>query len=71
MRALRGKHGLLQFVSNEEHKLFNKINVVEFMDISNLDERSRSLAEGLYQKNIINKIRKDDRLGYIAYKKQD
>ena len=45
--------------------------MMEFMDISNLDERTHHLAEEMYKKNSLRKVRRGERVGYKIYPQQE
>jgi len=71
MRAVKGKDGYLCLLSRDETALFNNVDMMEFLDISNLDERTHHLAEEMYKKNTLRKVRRGDRVGYKIYPQQE
>jgi hypothetical protein len=71
MRAIRGKNKVLSLLSRDEATLFNKIDLNNFLDINTLDERTNHIAEELYKRNVINKIRKENKVGYEINPKKD
>jgi|TARA_B110000211_G_C13548476_1_gene322544 hypothetical protein len=71
MRAIRGKNKVLSLLSRDEATLFNKIDLNNFLDINTLDERTNHIAEELYKRNVINKIRKENKVGYEIYPQKD
>ena len=70
MRAIKGKHNQLSFISRPEAKVYSMIEADGFISCESLDERDSYVAEELYQKNIIQKIRKNNTLGWKAYSNQ-
>lgn len=69
MRAIKCKHGYLGFITSEEAKLYNKIEVCSnFCSQESLNERECLIAEELYKKNAVRKIRKGEKIGYSTYK---
>lgn len=67
MRAVKGKNQQLCFISKEETRLFNKAEFEGFLNISNLSERDSYIAEELYKKNVLCKIRRNEHVGYRIY----
>lgn len=71
MRAVKGKNGFLSILNRDETALFNNVDMVKFLDASSLDERQHYIAEDLYKKNVLQKVRRGDRVGYKTYPQQD
>lgn len=67
MRAVRGKNGVLSLINRDEVRLFNKIDLERFLDINNLSERDMFIAEDMYKKNVLRKVRKETKVGYKIY----
>jgi hypothetical protein len=70
MRAVKGKRGILSILSRQETSLFDKIELSKFQDISTLTERDHYICEELYQRNVLQKVRKGDKIGYRIYAQQ-
>jgi hypothetical protein len=70
MRAVKGKHGILSLLSTTEVRLFNKIDFDQFLDINTLTERDLYIAEEMYKKNVIRKVKKEAKVGYKTYPQQ-
>ena len=68
MRAVKCKDGVLSLIGSQDAKLFNKIEFEEFVNINSLSERDAYIAEEMYKKNILRKVRKGDKIGYKVYK---
>ena len=64
MRAVKCKNGCLSIISREEVRLFSKIDFDKFCDINTLSERDFYIAEELYKKNVLHKVRKENKIGY-------
>ena len=56
-------------VSNPEYVLYNGINSRGFVAITEMDESERFVAEELYKRNVLRKIRREGKIGYKSYKK--
>lgn len=67
MRAVKCKHGTLSLISRDEARLFNKIDFDKFCDINTLSERDFYMAEELYKKNVLRKVRKENKIGYKVH----
>ena len=67
MRAVKCKDGVLSFISRDETALFNKIDFDKFCPISKLDERTKYMADGMYCRNVLQKVKKNDVIGYKIY----
>jgi hypothetical protein len=67
MRAVKGKNNLLCIISKEEAQLFSKAEFEGFLDISKLSERESYIAEDMYKKNVLCKIRRNENVGYRIY----
>jgi len=67
MRAIKGKNNLLSFISNPEASFFNKVNLQGFMDVNTCNERELFIAEELYKRDVLRKVRKGDCVGYKTY----
>lgn len=67
MRAVIGKDGVLSIINRDEVCLFNKIHLENFLDINSLSERDMFIAEELYKKNVLRKVRKENKVGYKIF----
>jgi len=67
MRAVKGKNNFLSFINNPETALFNKCDMEQFVDVNTLSERELHLAEELYKRDVLNKVRKGDKIGFKTY----
>ena len=70
MRAVKGKNNFLSFINNPETALFNKCDMEMFVDVNTFSERELHLAEELYKRDVLNKVRKGDKIGYKTYKQK-
>ena len=70
MRAVKGKNKILSLISRPEARIYSMIEADGFISCESLSERDSYIAEELYQKNIIQKVRKDNTLGWKAYSNQ-
>jgi hypothetical protein len=67
MRAVKGKNNFLSLINNPETALFNKCDMEKFLDVNTLNERELHLAEELYKRDVFNKVRKGNKVGYKTY----
>jgi len=67
MRAINGKNNVLCLISSTEAKVFNMIAADQFTDLNKLEERDLYLAEELYKRNAVRKVRRGQAIGYKIY----
>lgn len=67
MKAVRDMNGLTTFISRDETRLFNKIDMENFVDLNTLSEREHHLAEEMHKRNVLQRVQKDHRVGYKTY----
>ncbi len=67
MRAIKGKNGILCIINKEETRLFSKAEFEGFLNISKLTERESYIAEDMYKKNVLCKVRRNENVGYRIY----
>lgn len=67
MKAVKGRNGILSLISRDEARLFNKIDFDQFCDINTLAERDQYIAEEMYKKNVLRKVKKDSKIGYKTF----
>mgnify|MGYP000547623650 CR=1 FL=1 len=64
MKAVKCKNGIVTLISSDEARLFNKIDMANFVDLNTLSERECHLAEELYKRNVLNKVKREHKIGY-------
>ena len=67
MRAVKGKHQILSLINNPESSFFNKLDMQGFIDVNTLSERDIYVAEELYKRDVIRKVKKGESIGYKTY----
>jgi len=67
MKAVKCKNGIVTLISSDEARLFNKIDMTNFIDLNTLSERECHLAEELYKRNVLHKVKKEHKVGYKIY----
>ncbi len=67
MRAVKGKNNFLSLINNPETALFNKCDMEKFLDVNTLSERELYIAEELYKRDVLRKVRKGEKIGYKTY----
>ena len=70
MRAVNGKNKKLSLISSLEAKVFNKIEEDGFVEVNSMSERENFLADDLYKRDILKKVRRDNTIGYKIFKKE-
>jgi len=70
MRAVKGKNGILSILCRDETALFNKADFTGFLDISSLTEREQYVAEEMYKKNVLKRVKKAESIGYKTYQQK-
>jgi hypothetical protein len=71
MRAVKGKNKILSLINNPESSFFNKLNMEGFINVNTLNERELYIAEEMYKKNVIRKVRKGESIGYKTYPQKE
>tara|TARA_B100001057_G_scaffold491962_1_gene583323 strand:- start:1276 stop:1491 length:216 start_codon:yes stop_codon:yes gene_type:complete len=71
VRAVKGKNEKLSLISSLEAKIFNKIEEDGFLEVNTMSERENFLADDLYKRDIVKKVRRDNTIGYKTFKKED
>ena len=67
MKAVKGKNEYLSLISSTESRIFNKVDLQGFTGVNTLDEREQYVAEELFKKDVLQKIRKGADIGYKIY----
>lgn len=67
MRAVKDGNGITTFISRDETRLFNKMDMEHFLDLNTLSERDHHLAEEMHKRNVVQKVQKDNKVGYKVY----
>jgi hypothetical protein len=71
MRAVKGKNKILSLINNPESSFFNKLDMEGFINVNTLNERELYIAEEMYKKNVIRKVRKGESIGYKTYPQKE
>lgn len=67
MRAVRDMHGLTTLINRDEARVFNKIDMENFVSVNTLSEREHHLAEEMHKRNVLQKVEKEHSVGYKIY----
>jgi hypothetical protein len=67
MRAVRDMNGLTTLINRDEARVFNKIDLENFVSVNTLSERDHFLAEEMYKRNVLQKVEKEHSVGYKIY----
>ena len=60
MKAVKDKNKYLNLISSTEAKVFNKVDLSGFVSVNSLNEREQYIAEELYKKDVLQKIKKGE-----------
>ena len=71
MRAVKDKNKYLNLISSTEARLFNKVDLSGFVSVNTLDEREQYIAEELYKKDVLQKVKKGEQVGYKIYPQKE
>lgn len=71
MKSVRDINGLVTFISRDEARLFNKIDLENIVYLNTLSERDQHLADEMHKRNVLTKVTRESNVGYkIAAQKQ-
>jgi hypothetical protein len=71
MKAVKDKNKYLNLISSTEAKIFNKVDLSGFVSVNSLNEREQYIAEELYKKDVLQKIKKGEQVGYKIYPQKE
>ena len=71
MKAVKDKNKYLNLISSTEAKIFNKVDLSGFVSVNSLNEREQYIAEELYKKAVLQKLRKGEQVGYKIYPQKE
>ena len=71
MKVVKDKNKYMNFISSLESKIFNKVDLTGFVGVNTLDEREQYIAEELYKKDVLQKIKKGEQVGYRIYPQKE
>jgi hypothetical protein len=71
MKAVKDKNKYLNLISSTEAKVFNKVDLSGFVGVNSLDEREQYIAEELYKKDVLQKVKKGEQVGYKIYPQKE
>lgn len=71
MKAVKDKNKYLNLISSTEAKVFNKVDLSGFVSVNSLNEREQYIAEELYKKDVLQKIKKGEQVGYKIYPQKE
>lgn len=70
MRAVKCKNGTLSILNRDETALFNNIDFNGSVSISKLTERDHYIAEEMFKRNILRKVKQGDDIVYKTYEQR-
>jgi len=67
MRAVKCKNGCLSIINRDETAMFNNIEFNEFVSVNTLNEREQHIADEMYKRNVLRKVKRGESIGYKVY----
>lgn len=67
MKMVRDGNGISALLGRDESAVFNKIAMHNFLSITSLTEREHYLAEQLFCRNVLQKVKRQGNEGYKIY----
>ena len=64
MRTIKNQYGIPTFVTSAECRLFRKLEMCGFCELSKLTEQEQHLAENMLRQGLIHKVSKNREYGY-------
>lgn len=64
MRTLKNQYGIPTFVTSAEGRLFRKLQMCGFCEVSKLTEQEAHLAENMLRQGLIKKVTRNNSYGY-------
>ena len=71
MRAVKCKNGCLSIINRDEAALFRNVEFAEFMDVNTLNEREQHIAEEMYKRNVLRKVKRGESVGYKIHPQKE
>ena len=70
MKSVPTKDGYMTLINNPETRVFDKIKICDFLCVNNLTEAERYNADQLVQRNVLQKVEQNEKVGYRAYSRK-
>ncbi len=70
MKTVSTKQGFLTFINNPEAKVFDKVKCCDFVPVNSLSESEKYNADQLVQKNVLEKVNYNEKIGYRAFSRK-
>lgn len=67
MKMVRDSRGVSTLISRDEASVFNKIATRDALSITSLNDREQHLADQMYRRNVLEKIKRHGTDGYKIY----
>lgn len=71
MRAVKCKNGCLSIINRDESAMFNKVEFNEFVDLNTLNEREQHIAEEMYKRNVLRRVKRGESVGYKIHPQKE
>lgn len=71
MRAVKCKNGCLSIINRDEASLFRNIEAAQFVSVNKLNEREQYIAEEMYQRNVLQKVKRGNDIGYKIHPQKE
>jgi len=71
MKAVKCKNGVLSILNRAESALFNKADMNSFLEISSLTEQESHVAQEMYKRNVLRKVKRGESIGYKIHPQKE
>ena len=71
MRAVKCKNGCLSIINRDEAAMFRNVEFSEYVDVNTLNEREQHIAEEMYKRNVLRKVKRGESVGYKIHPQKE
>ena len=71
MRAVKCKNGCLSIINRDEAAMFRNVELSEYVDVNTLNEREQHIAEEMYKRNVLRKVKRGESVGYKIHPQKE
>lgn len=71
MRAVKCKNGCLSIINRDEAAMFNNVEFSQFLPVNTLNEREQHIADELYKRNVLRKVKRGNDIGYKTHPQKE
>lgn len=71
MRAVKCKNGCLSIINRDEADMFRNVESRQFVLVNTLNEREQHIAEEMYKRNVLRKVKRGNDIGYKIHPQKE